>query len=410
MNIDTAGLDRDTGSRTIRRIVAASTARTLTARATWTGRYGFLLGLTACHAINDLYGLVLPPLLPALQAAFSLGYFQAGMLAFATTAVSAIAQPMVGYWADRHRRRRLVLVAGFLLYPFGMLLLGISPNFAALLAAATVLGTAASAYHPQSTTLILDRFKERRGWASGIHGVGNSVGSALAPLLVGPLAAQYGWRTAAFALAFPALAAAAGAWKLVREPSIQAARGMRAGISRPLILLTAVNGGLMATVAGFITFLPAYYASRGAGLAEAGLLTAPTFAIGVLAQPLGGAISDRLGRRMVFVVSLVLLGVCILAFPLASGPALLALALLVGFASSLAPPVVLIYAAELAPGGRTGQAVGLAWGAGIALSSVAPPLTGAMIDVWGFGVAHAALGVVSLAAALLASRLPAPGR
>jgi FSR family fosmidomycin resistance protein-like MFS transporter len=366
----------------------------------------FLFGLTVCHSINDLYGFVLPPLLPALQEAFRLSYLQLGLLAFATTAVSAVVQPLVGYWADVHRRRRLALVAGFGLFPLGMVLVSMAPSYAALLLAAGVLGLAASTYHPQSTTLLLERFAAGRGWASGIHGIGNSIGFGLAPLLVGPLADRAGWRAAAATMALPALAAAVYVWRLVEEPAGRAARGLRAGTSRPLLLLTAVNGAELAVVAGFVTFLPAYYAGRGAGLALAGLLTAPTLAAGVVAQPLGGALSDRFGRREVFVGALIGLGLCVLAFPLAGGPGLLAVALLAGFCGSLTPPVAMVYAAELASGGRTGQAVGLAWGAGIALSSLAAPLTGALIDAFGFTAAHSALGALALLAAAAALRLP----
>jgi len=67
---------------------------------------------------------------------------------------------------------------------------------------------------------------------------------------------------------------------------------------------------------------------------------------------------------------------------------------------------VLVYAAELARGGRTGQAVGIAWGVGIAISSVAAPVTGAAIDAFGFAVAQTALGLLALLAALGTLWLP----
>jgi FSR family fosmidomycin resistance protein-like MFS transporter len=372
-----------------------------------------LLGLTACHALNDLYGLVLPPLLPALQADFRLSYLQLGILSFATTVVSAGAQPLVGSFADQTRRRRLALLLGFCLYPPALLLMAVAPTYGVLIVAAALLGLAASAYHPQSTTLLMDRFRERRGAASGIHGMGNSVGFALAPLLVGPLAAALGWRSAAAGMAAPALLAVALillGWRWVPEPVAQVARGMRGGISRPLLLLTAVNGVQQAAVAGFITFLPAFYASRGAGLAWAGLLTAPLLAAGLVTQPLGGALSDRFGRRELLLCSFVGLGLCMMAFSQVDGALLAPVALLIGAFGSLASPIVLVYAAELAPGGRTGQAVGIAWGVGIAISSVAAPLTGAAIDAFGFGPAHTTLGALALLAALGALWLPASRR
>ena len=102
------------------------------------------------------------------------------------------------------------------------------------------------------------------------------------------------------------------------------------------------------------------------------------------------------------------LGVCILGFAHASGASLVVLALLTGVCAGLASPIVLVYAAELAPGGRTGQAVGspgprdrhlLRRGAG----------DGAVIDASGFTQAYSALGALALVAALGTLRLPRAG-
>jgi FSR family fosmidomycin resistance protein-like MFS transporter len=225
-------------------------------------------------------------------------------------------------------------------------------------------------------------------------------------VVLGPLADRFGWRLAAAVAALPALLAAAAVWRWVEEPAVPAARGLVSGLSRPLLLLTWVNGVQLAVAAGFVTFLPAYYAGRGASLTVAGLLTALAVAAGVVAQPLGGGLSDRWGRPEVFVAALLALGLSLLGFPHADGLWLVTLAVLIGFWASLTPSIALVYAAELASGGRTGQAVGVVWGVGIALSSLAPPATGALIDAFGFGLAYAVLGLVALATALVALRLP----
>jgi MFS family permease len=136
------------------------------------------------------------------------------------------------------------------------------------------------------------------------------------------------------------------------------------------------------------------------------LLTAPVLAAGLLSQPLGGALSDRYGRRSLLLGAFAALGVCVLGFARADGAPLAALAVLIGAFASLASPIVLVYAAELAPGGRTGQAVGIAWGVGIAISSVAAPATGAAIDAFGFTLAQTALGLLALLAAVGTLWLP----
>ena len=170
----------------------------------------WLLGLTAAHTINDLYGQVLPPLLPALRAAFSFTYFQGGILAFTAGGISAALQPVVGYVADRRGARRPVLALGFLLYALGMLALSLAGSYTGLLLAAVVLALASTTYHPQATTLIAHRFPQARGWASGIHGIGNSIGFALAPIIVATLAERLGWQQAQFAPGAPG-----GVWRPV---------------------------------------------------------------------------------------------------------------------------------------------------------------------------------------------------
>ena len=380
----------------------------------------WLVGLTAAHALNDIYGFVLPPLLPALRVAFGLSYLQAGFLVLTATGVSAALQPIVGYIADRRRWRRPALAAGFLLYAVGMVLLSQSRGFGALLLAAGVMALASAPYHPQATTLITRMFPYARGWAAGIHGIGNSIGMTSAPLIVGVLAQQYGWQTTSLLLAGPALIGAAYVWWLIREPMERAERGLLAGISRPLLLLTLVHGLISMAGLGFITFLPAYYYEQhGSGLAGAGLLTAMVLTAGVVAQPLGGGMSDRIGRQGLLVWAAAGVGATILLFALVGSElfpiqGLAQLALLIGasfmfeFAVSLTPAVVLVYASELASGGRSGTAVGTVWGLGIAIGAAAAPFTGWMIDTAGFGPAHLVLAGIAGVAAMVARFLPRP--
>ena len=173
-------------------------------------------------------------------------------------------------------------------------------------------------------------------------------------------------------------------WRRVNEPGALAARGLRAGVSRPLLLLTAVNG-ISAGGGGRVRHLPAGVLRQPRGGAGGGGAADGAGAGGgaALAAP-GGALSDRYGRRTLLLGAFAALGICMIGFAQAEGLLLAVLAVLIGASGSLASPIVLVYAAELARGGRTGQAVGIAWGVGIAISSVAAPATGAAIDAFGF--------------------------
>ena len=169
--------------------------------------------------------------MPALRAAFGFTYFQGGILAFTAGGISAALQPVVGYVADRRGGRRPVLALGFLLYAVGMLALSLAGSYTGLLLAAVVLALASTTYHPQATTLIAHRFPQARGWASGIHGIGNSIGFALAPIIVATMAERLGWQQASLLLALPAAFGAVYIWTLVREPRGRSEPGLLAGIT-----------------------------------------------------------------------------------------------------------------------------------------------------------------------------------
>lgn len=374
-------------------------------------RRSLVAALVACHAINDFTSQVLPPLFPALRAAFALTYLQAGILQFASTVVAASAQVPVAYAADRFRRRRACIVLGFLVYVAALLLLARAASFAGLVAATAILGLGASAYHPQSTSLIAIAYQRNRGRASGIHGIGNGIGFAGSSAIGGTLVARLGWSAAAAALAIPALVGAAIARLALPEPDVAGGAGLRAGLSRRLLLLTLVAGLTLSSATGFAAFLPAYYVSRGSTIAAAGILSALFQAPALVAQPLGGHISDRLGRRNVLIASSVGVSGSLVLFELVRPfvAAQVAASVLAGLWASLAPPIVLVYASELAVGQRTGTAVALVWGLGIMISSLAPPLAGSVIDHAGFGAAHLALAASALIAALAAMALPGMG-
>jgi FSR family fosmidomycin resistance protein-like MFS transporter len=373
-------------------------------------RRNALMALTLLHTINDFYGLLLPPLLPALKAAFDLSYTQTGAIPFVATGVSALLQPTLGYVADRRLARRLFMAGGFVGFGVAALWLSTASSYGWALFGAALLGLAGSTYHPQSATYLVYYFRDRRGFAQGIHGLGNGLGFLLAPLVVAALAESLGWPTAVRLAAIPAFLGAAIVFATLREPTLRGGAGMAAGVTGPLVRLTIVTGLALFASVGFQSWLPSYYAALDYSLGQAGLFTGAMFAAGMVAQPSGGTLSDRFGRRAVVLASL--LGVALFqALFVATGwlPLMLGLSLLVGFFGSLLPPVAMVYASELAAGQRTGMAVGVVWGLGTAISAFAPLVTGGLIDLFGFGVAYLAMAAVALVAALVAGRLPRPG-
>ncbi len=373
-------------------------------------RNRILAALVGCHTINDFYGLVTPPLLPAIRASFDLSYAAVAIVPFLTLVTSALLQPTLGYIADRRTLRRAFMALGFVALALAMLGLGQSQTYPAVLAAAVCLGVGAATYHPQSATMLAYFFERKnRGFAQGVHGIGNALGFTLAPLGLGFLLRLMDWHQAATWLALPALGGAGLTLLFLHEPATRGSRGLLAGVTRPLALLTLVNGLALATNQGFTSWLPSYYGLHGFTLSSSALLTATTSITAIVAQPLGGGISDRIGRRNLIVVALSGVAVSLGLFLVAPSILLaIGLSVVVGVGASLMPPVMMVYASELAAGERTGTAVGVVWGTATTVSALSLPLTGGIIDLAGGQIAPAYVVLAGVAgvAALLATRLP----
>ena len=389
-----------------------------------------LFSLTVCHTLNDILNIVISPLIPLLRQTFGLTFSQAGVLPFLSLALSSVLQPTLGYLADRRRARTNLMGIGFIFMSLGMVLMGSANGYVVLLLAMIVIGIGASTYHPQSATFIAHYFKGERGKAQGIHGIGNGVAFILAPLIVTRLGQDLGFRPVVFLMAFFGIVGALIIWTQLKEPATIGSRGLWAGVNQSLIVLMIVNGLSIGVHTGVLTWLPSFYFDRVDNLFTAGSLTAAMSVSTLIAQPVGGRVSDLIGRRNVLFISVLGTSVSLALFVAvptlanALGVAsvsvdtsvfgdlplvvlmMVPFTILFGFWGSLMPPVTMVYASELASGERSGMAVGIVWGMGTALASVFPLITGVMIENWGFELTFLMLVFVGPVIALITALLP----
>jgi MFS transporter, FSR family, fosmidomycin resistance protein len=165
-----------------------------------------LIGLVGLgHGISHFSQLLLPPLFPWLKDAFDVSYTQLGSLLTIFFVVSCIVQTLSGFWVDRYGPRP-VLFAGLALLGVAALGYASSQSFWMLAGWAVVAGVGNGVFHPVDYTLINRRVaKQRLGHAYSVHGITGSLGWALAPALLVPIAIASSWRVAllvAAALAF----------------------------------------------------------------------------------------------------------------------------------------------------------------------------------------------------------------
>ncbi|WP_227379182.1 MFS transporter [Haladaptatus halobius] len=152
--------------------------------------------ITVAHAVNEFYSVALPPILPLLVNDFAISYGEAGALLTVFFATYSIFQLPAGVLADRIGQRWL-LAAGMIVLATGVLVAAGAQNYGTLVIAEIIAGVGGSTYHPAGMSLISDlESGDTEGKAMGIHGLGGVVGTALAPALVGGLAALVDWRLA----------------------------------------------------------------------------------------------------------------------------------------------------------------------------------------------------------------------
>jgi FSR family fosmidomycin resistance protein-like MFS transporter len=371
-------------------------------------RWNLLTVLSFCHFVNDYYGMMIPPLLPFLARDFQLTYFQSGLLVFMFNIISAFLQPIVGYVADIKMWRKKTMIIGLTLYGVTSVALGLVPNYYLLLVVLFLMGIGGSTYHPQSTSFIAFYFQRLRATASGVHGIGNPLGFLVAPIVVTALIALSGsWRTTAMLMFTPGALAALLIWRAVDEPQQRGSKGFLVSFERgPLLLLTLVSGIVIAVFAGFTTFVP-FYSRDAASSIPPGWWLPLTLLPGVVSQPIGGMIADKIGRRNLIILANGALAMALYGFTSSAGGVALSFSMLAGFCLGMVMPVCLIYAAELAVEERVGTAVGILWGFAMGMGALAPLWVGYLRDIFSdFRMAFLSLVIIAAVGTLLSCFLP----
>lgn len=349
----------------------------------WTPYIAVLGGAVTCYAALGAVLRVVPTYVPGQLGGGPLGV---GVAVGAPSVTGALLRPMGGHWADRLGPRRLVLI-GALVMALGALPALIA-NLPMLLVSRLVVG-AGEALMMSASVLWLLRIagSEHRGRSLGHIGLANYGGLTIGPLLVSLLGAEHHVeRLWALAVALPLVAAAATL--LVGSgspPSVdrQRQRQRQEGIAmmvrrtgRPGVGLLLVNIGYVAVLSFGAIVVAAHGLAIGAAIV-------PVFGVGVIISRLGlGSLPDRLGARLVLLVSALVEAAGLAVFAVAGSTGLSIGALLVlSVGQGLAVPALGVLAIEGVPGEQQGAAAGafFAWfDGGVGLGG---PLVGAVAHV-----------------------------
>jgi MFS family permease len=169
-----------------------------------------IIGLIgSAHCLSHFFQLVLPPLFPLLKAEFGVGYTTLGALVSVFYVASGLCQFGAGFAVDRFGARP-VLFGGISLLAGGALVAGFMPDVFWLFPVVFMMGVGNGVFHPADFAVLNANVAPRRlGHAYSTHGVGGSLGYALAPVVSYGLGSMIGWRHALVVLGVVGLVALA---------------------------------------------------------------------------------------------------------------------------------------------------------------------------------------------------------
>ncbi len=156
-----------------------------------------VIGLVGtAHLTSHFSQLLLAPLFPWLKDAFSVSYAELGFLMTVFFVVSCAVQALSGFVVDRFGPRP-VLFGGLSLLGLAAFGYAASSSYGMMVAFAVLGGMGNGVFHPVDYTLLNRKVSPPRlGHAYSVHGITGSLGWALAPALLVPMAFAFSWRAA----------------------------------------------------------------------------------------------------------------------------------------------------------------------------------------------------------------------
>jgi NNP family nitrate/nitrite transporter-like MFS transporter len=332
-------------------------------------------------------------MLPEIRDSFGISTTQVSYMAATRELVSGIVAMPGGVFTDMVRRHWGLILAGCMAtFGLGWVVMGFSPVYPLVLVGMVLVALSTALWHLPAIAAISRRFPERRGTALSTHGVGGNIGDVIAMAITGLLLGFLGWQGLIKIYAIiPLLLAFLVFWSfrdigrdtetnadpVKPDLSQQLAQTRALFKNRRLWGISLASGVRSMAFVSYMTFLPLYLNDElGLSGSSRGFYLMLPLLVGIPFTPLMGYLSDRVGRKVVLIPGMMLLGT--LTF------------MLVPYGQGLSMILLLI-------------------GLGTFLNSDQPLLMSAALDTTGREVAAATLGFMSFSRLILAAAAPPIG-
>lgn len=380
----------------------------------------YLVGLGHCgtHWVTATFLTILPFVITDLN----LSYTQAGFLISVFHVSSAAANVPSGIAVDVTGRRVVFQAVALVLGAVGLIGFALVSAPLALAGMVAIMGATNMLWHPAAISYLSLRYADRRGYALSIHALGANLGDAAAPLAAGAMLVAMSWHETAFFNALPVLASAAVIFFLLKRsharqpaPHVHAGgvreylRGMAQLLRRRAIWLLCLLAGFRSmTQYGLLAFLPLYLShDLKVNPFWMGFTLTMLQVGGIVASPLAGALSDRIGRRPIVLAGLWATTVIIFLLTFVTAlPIYVAGVSLLGFFMYALRPVIHSWMMDMAPKELGASVTSMVFGTQSGLATLMPIVGGALADRFGLITVFYFLAASVLVANLLTLLVP----
>jgi FSR family fosmidomycin resistance protein-like MFS transporter len=287
------------------------------------------------HLFHDLYTSFLAPLLPTLMDNLSLNLTGAGILT-SISRLPSIFNPIIGYLADKTGARYFIIFAPAFTATL-MSLIGSTNSPIALGIVLFLSGASSTVFHASSPGLVAKATESRKGFGLSVYMAGGGIGRGLGPLLAV-------WAVSIWGLS--------GLWRLMflgwgvslilyfqfrnfefkpkERYSLRKELPYFKRFFIPLAFVLILRSGLTASLN---TYLPVFMVQSGTPLWLAGAALSILEISGVIGALVLGPFSDKVGRKKVINISIIISAVLVPVFLQLSGWSVFPLLILLGFFS-----------------------------------------------------------------------------
>ncbi len=277
------------------------------------------------HGAHDMFFSFIPTIQPLLMEKLALSNAQAGLFTLFLQGPSLL-QPIIGGLADRRNLRWLIILAPTL-SSIMITLTGLAPNYGVLAMLMLVAGFSTAGFHSIAPVVAALRSGKKIGRGMGFFMIGGELGYGIGPLVAVSAVSLLTLQGLPWLVIFGLLCSVVLYTRFRNLSTLRPAQsGPAASLGQTLLGMRRVMLPVVAHIfttsflaANLINFLPTFLKGEGSSFAFAGAAFSIIEVSGTVGVFFSSWVSDRVGQRLVLILSTISVPVFALLFLAARG-------------------------------------------------------------------------------------------